>query len=141
MADGTLVVTMSNPFGDRSNDNLVTLTWMSETDGSLSKAVASTYTTAEIAAKPHFPAPSKLTGYIRKIVTNPGATAPTDNYDITLLDADGIDVAAGSLLDRDTTTSEAVVPAAPIYIDSEITLTIANAGNNKLGVVKIYLAN
>ena len=141
MADGTLTVTMSNEFGDRRDDNKVVLTWLSETDGSLSKAVCSTFSTAQAAILYSTPQPKKLTGFIRKIETNPGSTAPTDNYDITLLDADSVDVAAGALLDRDTSTSEIIVPASPIYIDSEITLTIAAAGSNKVGVCTIYLAN
>lgn len=141
MADGTLTVTMSNQFGDRGDDNKVVLTWLSETDGSLSKAVCSTFSTAQALLGPSWPQPSKLMGYIRKIETNPGGTAPDDNYDITLLDADGVDVAAGALGDRDTSTSEVVVPASPIYINSEITLTIAAAGSNKNGVCTIYMAN
>lgn len=141
MAAGTLTVAMSNQFGDRKDDNKVELTWLSETTGALSKAVCSTFSTAQAALCPTWPQPKKLTGYIRKIATNPGATTPDDNYDITLLDADGIDVAGGALTDRDASTSEVVVPASLIYIDSEITLTIAGAGSNKNGVCTIYLAN
>jgi hypothetical protein len=144
MADGTLVVTMSNPFGDRCQDNKVVLTWMSETTGALSKAVCSTFSTAQAAISPSYPQPSRLRGFIRKIETNPagtGGTIPTDNYDITLLDADGVDVAAGSLADRDSTTSEVVIPAAPIYIDTELTFTLASAGSNTLGACTLYLAN
>ena len=47
--------------------------------------------------------------YLYSVETNPSnATAPTDNYDITLVDADGVDLAGGTLMNRDTATTEIV---------------------------------
>lgn len=46
--------------------------------------------------------------YIYSAETNPGAVAPTDNYDITILDADGVDLAGGMLMNRDTANTEMV---------------------------------
>lgn len=82
-------------------------------------------------------------GVILRIVTNPGAAAPTDNYDATLADADGVDVAGGLLADRDTANSESVVPidtasGLPFAVAGPLTLTIANAGSAKNGTVVIY---
>jgi len=52
-----------------------------------------------------------ITGkYLLKATTNPGATAPTDNYDITLTDADGVDLMGGTLANRDTANSEEALP-------------------------------
>jgi hypothetical protein len=91
-----------------------------------------------------------IAGLIHKVVTNPGATAPSANYDITLVDEDGIDIAQGLLANRHTTNSEEVylykeatltgsVPAAiPIFHAGALTLTIAAAGDSKQGVVRIY---
>ena len=36
--------------------------------------------------------PKDRAGCIAKVNTNPGSTAPTDNYDITLTDDDGVDL-------------------------------------------------
>lgn len=94
----------------------------------------------------------ELDGELLKVVTNPGAAAPTDNYDITLIDEDGLDVAEGLLANRDTANSEAVYPykeitvggtgtdrvARPLYHSGAVTFTVANAGAAKEGVARIY---
>lgn len=80
-------------------------------------------------------------GTLLAIQTNPGATAPTDNYDITLVDADGIDRLNGVGLNRDTTSSErAIITGAPWVAQGEtLTLTLANnAVNSAIVVVTLY---
>ena len=86
-------------------------------------------------------------GKILRAVTNPdGTDAPTDDYDITLTDEDGLDLAQGVLADRDTANSEQVVP---LIGDGTITtqlvayvgllvVNIAAAGSEKAGVVTIF---
>ncbi len=86
-----------------------------------------------------------LNGWLVKCVTNPGATAPTDDYDITLVDADGVDAAKGLLGNRDTANSEEVYLFAssattPVLVQGTYTFTIANAGDSKVGVATFYLA-
>lgn len=107
--------------------------WTSDGDGDATQAV-------------------ELDGQIIKVVTNPGAAAPTADYDITLVDDDGIDIAEGLLADRHTSNSEEVylykelvlvgtgtdAAALPIHHSGTVTVTIANAGASKAGVVKIY---
>jgi len=58
---------------------------------------------------------------------------PSDQYDVTLLDAYGYDIADGALNNRSGTLAESVVYGTPLVIDSAITLTIANAGDTKKG--------
>lgn len=78
--------------------------------------------------------------------TNPGATAPTANYDITLIDGDGIDRLQGVGANRSTSASEQVpiVYAStsvnpPVSKDETLTLTIANnAVNSAIVVGNIY---
>ena len=43
-------------------------------------------------------------------ITNPGTTAPTDNYDITVEDEYGCDIFGGQLLNRDSALSEQALP-------------------------------
>lgn len=89
-----------------------------------------------------------LYGYLLKAVTDPGSAAPTDNYDITLVQ-DGIDMAADLLLNRDTANNEIVYGIAknstdisplPPFLAGDHTFTVANAGNAKTGTVYLYLA-
>lgn len=91
-----------------------------------------------------------LSGRAIRFVTNPGATAPTDNYDVVVNDSDGADVAAGCLADRDTANTEQAVPivetvkGASTYatsaavFDGPLSLVVTNAGNAKQGVLTMY---
>lgn len=81
-----------------------------------------------------------IAGQALRWVTNPGSAAPTDDYDIVVNDADGVDVAAGVLGNRDTTNSEAAYPAANTYhvFDGQLTLVVSNAGNAKTGTLTMY---
>lgn len=84
-----------------------------------------------------------LYGFLVKVVTDP-TDGPTDNYDITLIDENGIDAADGKLIDRDTANTEQVYPVAtnaqtPIFLCGTHTFTVANAGNAKRGVCVLYI--
>ena len=46
--------------------------------------------------------------YLYTVETNPGTTAPTDNYGIAVNDADGLDIAGALLAGRDATATEIV---------------------------------
>ena len=89
----------------------------------------------------------KISGTLIKGVTNPGAPAPTDDYDIVITDEAGLNVLGQSvddLIDRDTATTEEVyfnIGAAssfvPVVADL-LTFTISNAGNATQGQIIIY---
>jgi hypothetical protein len=79
-------------------------------------------------------------GEILALITDPGATAPTDNYDVTVTDADGHDVLLGAGADRDTVNTEYVAKASlGAVAASKLTLNITNAGDAKVGVVVLYV--
>jgi len=79
--------------------------------------------------------------------TDPGATAPTDDYDIVVNDSLGCDLFGGALNNRDTSTSEYATPLVgnsygyvPIT-DSTLTMVISNnAVNSATGklVLRFY---
>ncbi len=76
-------------------------------------------------------------GYICKVITNPGSTAPTTLYDITLTNSDGVDVVHGQLADRSATASEEIVPVpadnVTVYGCSPVVGTITlNITNNSV---------
>ncbi len=84
----------------------------------------------------------KFEGRLLALETNPGTTAPTDNYDITIEDADGHDVLEGVGADRDTANTEKALvvysstSVHPAIAESD-TLTLKIAGNsvNSAGIV------
>jgi len=136
-----LVITSTNGLLNWS-DNVsakpgrINLAWKAGTDGIVSYALAAKYATDNPA---HARGVVKLKGNIVKIVTNPGATAPTASYDIYLYDKDGIDICSGNLADRSATLTEQYIPDPAIWVDGEITLSIANAGDSKIGEIEIYI--
>lgn len=74
-------------------------------------------------------------GRLLELTTNPGAVAPTDNYDITLLDAESIDRLQGVGANRDTANTESAVPVYSgstihPYISRSDVLTLTFAGNS-----------
>lgn len=86
-----------------------------------------------------------IEGRLLALITNPGATAPTDNYDIAITDADGADVLSASGANRDTATSERVpviyasTSLHPV-IDRDDVLTLAitnNAVNSATIAIKL----
>lgn len=79
-----------------------------------------------------------MNGWLVKSVTDPGSAAPTDNYDITLVQ-NTADQLADALLNRDTTNGETVNHAAPIFLAGDHTFTVANAGASKTGTAYFYL--
>ncbi len=95
-----------------------------------------------------FPATAlpKFSGKLLTLETNPGATEPTDDYDLTLVDGDGLDRLQGVGVDRDTTTSEEVAIVfsgkelrAYVAMQDTLTLTPANNSvNDAIIVITIY---
>lgn len=105
----------------------ITFSWTSDASGDVNGTTGST---ASI---------EKVTGTIARLVTNPGATAPTDNYDIVLNDEDGADVLGGTGANRDTAVSESLNPN--VLVDNVLTLVVSNAGDSKVGTVVLYVVN
>lgn len=91
---------------------------------------------------------SALSGVIERVAFVPGAggVEPSDDYDVTLLDEDGLDVLAGKGGNLAQATASQAVPLIgdgtttnqKVAIDGQLTLTVANAGNAKQGRVKLY---
>lgn len=79
-----------------------------------------------------------ISGVILRAVTDPGETAPTDDYDIVVNDANGVDVMAAALADRDTANTEQVIPAVGPAVSGPLTMEVSAAGNAKEGVLVLY---
>lgn len=85
-----------------------------------------------------------IEGYVFLVITNPGSTGPTDDYDIVLNDADGVDIMGGQLEDRDESNSEQAVPyidgvRGSRYVHGVLTPVITNNSvNSAVTVITIY---
>jgi len=86
-----------------------------------------------------------VNGQINRIVTNPasGDDKPSANWDLTILDEDGVDILGGSGADRDAggaAVSEQAAPSvAGLGVQSTLTFTVENGGDTKKGTVMVYL--
>lgn len=84
-------------------------------------------------------------GEIYTVETDPGSTAPTADYDITLTDAAGNDVMGGAIGDRSATATERAAPLLTTGVEWPAAfvgpLTV-NWSNNSVdsatGTIKIY---
>jgi hypothetical protein len=68
--------------------------------------------------------------YIYTVETSPGVTGPTNQYDCTIKDTAGLDIAGGMLADRSSTVAEKIVPKVDtgnglfggVMVDSALTV-------------------
>lgn len=114
--------------------NRIVLTWTSDASGNVS-GIPST----------------AISGTICKVQFIPSATAaPTTLYNVTLLDAAGIDVLAGQGANLSATVASEIVPGVaftdsvttsvvPCVVSESLSLVVANAGNAKSGQVILYV--
>ena len=84
-------------------------------------------------------------GYVFMVIVNPGTTAPTGAYDVTLLDSDGMDVMGGQLADLSATVTAQFVPAigsvyGTRFVRGPLTMTLSgNSVNSANGEIIIYI--
>jgi hypothetical protein len=83
-----------------------------------------------------------LKGFLIQAITNPGATAPTDNYDIQITNSEGASISGTNLDNRDTANSEAVIFSAPPLCDGDMSLAVTNNSvNSATGRIVLYLSS
>ena len=80
----------------------------------------------------------QINGLVFGVETDPGTTAPTDNYNITLTDQYDLDIMGGSLTNRDTANTEFMQPYNSVqgsYLSMPVhgALTLAISGNSQNG--------
>lgn len=129
------VCTFTTRYAQADSDVVrITIDWTSHTDGTVTQAL-----------------PKAYSGILERVVFNPGATAPTALYDVTLTDEQSVDVLAGQGADLSATVTSQVKPGipfkdgtttsvAPVVIDDLLTLNITNAGSGKTGVIVLYIS-
>jgi len=124
MADLGTVTLTEETFGTVKK---ITCAWTSE-DGGGSAGKAQKTTT------------NIYSGEIIRLVTDPGATAPSDDYDIYVYDEDGMDVLMAAGKDRDTVNTEQVLGTSlGCVANDKLTFYVENAGNAKIGTIYLYI--
>lgn len=87
----------------------------------------------------------RITGYVVRAVTNPGTPAPTNLWDATITDADGVDIFGGNLADQSASATLQKLPKlgstdSPCFVDSVLTLNITNNSvNSAKGTVTLFV--
>lgn len=85
---------------------------------------------------------ASFNGKILGLATVPGTAGaqPDDNYNVTAIDSDSLDVLMSGGLTRDETNTEYVLSTSlGAVVESQLTVTIDTAGNSKTGVAYIYI--
>ncbi len=123
-AVGTVTVTTTNISDIRATK--YSLAWVSDAGGAVSGN-----------------AQTLLPGSLMQIkfIPDGGGTAPTALYDVTLVDAAGIDYLGGTGANLSATVSTQTRVAAPLIYDATGTLdlVVANAGASKGGTVQLWI--
>lgn len=74
--------------------------------------------------------------YLYSLITDPGTPAPTDNYDITAVSTQNLDLLGGAGADRDTANTEQIPPTAlNSMFNGNVTFTVANNSVNSAVIV------
>jgi len=111
---------------------VVTFSWTADASAA---TVPATAMSAEVAGK-------VFGFYLVQAETDPGTTAPTADYDVTITDPNSLDLMSGSLSNRSATVTEIAFPnltARPV--DSILTFNLSgNAVNSAVGVCKLYFS-
>jgi len=80
--------------------------------------------------------------YLYQVETDPGATAPTDNYDIEIRSARAVDLMGTGLANRDTANTEIAYPGSMTpLVDGALTIVISgNSVNSAVVVMRLYFS-
>lgn len=120
---GTITIT-EETYG-KNNLKLILYDWLSDASGDAS-ATAST---------------EAYNGVIEKVVCEPdgGGTAPSDLYDVTVTDANSLDVLTGQGVDCPDAANLVITGGLLPAVNDKLSLTVTNGGNAKGGKVYVYV--
>ena len=108
----------------------VTWVWVSAADGTVGAVAVVTTTT------------NAYSGECLRLITVPatGADQPDDNYNVAILDEDGVDVLIGAGATRDETNTEQVIASSlGAVANDKLKLTVSAAGAGLGGTVHLYI--
>jgi hypothetical protein len=112
--------------------SVVTLTWTGDTGNGTVPSTALTQAMLD-----------KVNGYfLQAVVTNPGSPTPTDQYDLTLTNAAGLDIMDGNIANRSNVTTEVAYPVTSSFpVDGALTINFSNNSDvSAVGEIKLYFS-
>lgn len=78
-------------------------------------------------------------GSIVRVVSDPGATAPTAAWDFQLTGPNGESLIAATGDNRSATASEQLVPSVPIVVAGAVTVAAQNMGSGGQASIVLYV--
>ena len=118
-----------------------TITQAWHTTGTVKKVIFTCTADSSDGSYPDTVLSKPIDGYLLALETNPGATGPTANYDITIENDNAVDVLAGAGANRHTSDTEVAYPAVGMYFKRPIapsdTLTLKIANNSVNSAVTV----
>ena len=85
---------------------------------------------------------SDYSGKIAYVISDPGATAPTEGWNFQIQNEDNYDLLKGAGTDRSATITEYLhgdKDGLGVSVREKLTLEVTNGGNTKGGTVVVYL--
>jgi hypothetical protein len=127
-----MAASITQTVSQRGSIERIDLAWTAHTDGTGTLTATDIY------------------GTLVQVQFAPGSVTPTNLYDLTLTDANSVDVLAGYGANLSSTLSARRVPLVtagdgttlapmPMVIAGNLTLNITNAGTSTTGTVTLYL--
>jgi hypothetical protein len=123
-------------------------TWYRNIEGKVTK-ISVVWTSDASAGTVTEASPWPVHGLLMRVTTIPGTSGnqPDDNYDFTITDENSVDIAIGTLANRDESNTETVYPSTtssgtktdfPTAVSDIITLNGSNIGNSNKGTIVMY---
>ena len=91
-----------------------------------------------------------VSGTVMRVTFKPGAATPSNGYDVTITDENGIDILVGQGANLSNAAASTVCPGVEftdgtttslmqVAVFGVLTLNVANAGNAKQGIVELVI--
>lgn len=132
---GTLTLNERSGGGASQSVEMLEYTWTSDSSGDVSDEET-----------------AHIDGIVANVVFVPesGGDQPDNNYDVTILDEKDIDILSGRGADLSNTTATRIAPAVErhdgttaglgeVVVSEPLEITVANAGDTKKGIVRLYI--
>jgi formylglycine-generating enzyme len=82
---------------------------------------------------------ARYTGAVGRVIFDPGAPAPSDNYDVAIYDQNSYDILKSRGYNKDSLTTSQIDSMFSAVANSKLMLVVVNAGDSTSGVVTLYI--
>lgn len=82
---------------------------------------------------------ARYTGAVGRVIFDPGAPAPSNNYDVAIYDQNSYDILKSRGYNKDSLTTSQIDSMFSAVANSKLMLVVVNAGDSTSGVVTLYI--